>query len=333
MSPLPDRDVLNVLILMDFSDVTLDRLQSVSPRLKLTRLVVDDPSEVPPQLWDTADILYTYNVIPGPESVPRLRWVQHHLAGPNNLLASPLMASRELLVTTTSGLNTRSIAEHAFTMLMAMARNVPEWVRRQQESHWPEDRFTIFPPRDLCGALLGIIGYGKIGREVAQMGHAFGMEVIATRRHLTASAAPDPFVGRFYPAEATRTLAGQCDYLVVAVPLTAETRHLVDRSLLEAMKPTAFLINVARGAVVDELALIEALTERRIAGAALDVFEQEPLPDSSPLWRLDNVLITPHIAGNTQRYHERAAEIFAQNLERYLDGRPLLNQVAVERGY
>ncbi|MCS7071128.1 MAG: hypothetical protein NZM00_06455, partial [Anaerolinea sp.] len=138
---------------------------------------------------------------------------------------------------------------------------------------------------------------------------------------------------RIYPPEALASLAAECDFLVVTAPLTAKSRHLVNEVVLRAMKKTAVLINVARGPVVDEAALITALSSGRIAGAALDVFEEEPLPPGSPLWNLDNVIISPHVAGNSQRYHEKAAAVFAENLTRYLEKRPLLNRVRRELGY
>ena len=138
---------------------------------------------------------------------------------------------------------------------------------------------------------------------------------------------------RLYPPQALASMARECDFLVVTTPLTDDTHHLVSAAVLKAMKKTAVLINVARGAVVDEAALIETLQVRRIGGAALDVFEQEPLPPESPLWKLDNVIVAPHIAGSFSTYDEKGALLFAENLERYLDGRPLLNRVQRERGY
>ena len=187
------------------------------------------------------------------------------------------------------------------------------------------------------------MGYGSIGREVGRLGRAFGMRVFALRRTVgrpdqgyAVSRTGDPegsIPERFYPAAALHHMLAECDYVVVAVPLTPATTHLIGETELRAMKPTAYLVNIARGSIVDEAALVRALDEGWIAGAGLDVFEQEPLPSDSPLWEMENALISPHVAGFTPRYDERATVLFAQNLARYLAGQPLLNLVDKSRGY
>jgi phosphoglycerate dehydrogenase-like enzyme len=190
---------------------------------------------------------------------------------------------------------------------------------------------------------LGIVGYGSIGREVGRLGRAFGMRVLALRRSagraeqgyaVDDTGDPQGFIpDRFYAPEALHQLLAKCDYVVIALPLTPETTGAFGEAEFRAMKPTAYLVNIARGPIVDEAALIRALQEGTIAGAGLDVFEVEPLPAGSPLWTLENALLSPHVAGFTPHYDERAAALFAQNLARYVAGEPLLNCVHKVRGY
>jgi phosphoglycerate dehydrogenase-like enzyme len=189
---------------------------------------------------------------------------------------------------------------------------------------------------------VGVIGYGSIGREVGRLAHAFGMKVLGVRRGGAGPAGYElPELADYPGAEPDHLVTSdrlaevlpECDYVVLAVPYTSATHYLVGQAALRVMKPTAMLINVGRGAVVDEAALIHALREGWIAGAGLDVFEQEPLPADSPLWGMDNVIISPHVAGSTPHYDKRATTLFAENLRRYLAGELLLNQVERGREY
>jgi phosphoglycerate dehydrogenase-like enzyme len=214
----------------------------------------------------------------------------------------------------------------------------------QKRGIWPGGRWNKFVPQELHGATIGIIGYGSIGRQVARLAHAFGMRVLATKRdprHIVDTGyqlddTGDPIgelPDRVYPAAATLSMLPECDYVVVCAPLTPETHHLIDEEALKAMRSTAYLVNISRGKIVDESALVEALEKNEIAGAGLDVFEVEPLSANSPLWKLDNVILSPHIAGFTPDYDRRAIDVFTRNLRRYLEGRPLLNLVDRDAGY
>ena len=337
-------DTLNVLVLMDFSDAIVDRLKAISPRLKFTRKVVKSISEVPPELLANTHILYTGGLVPEPDAVPRLRWIQAHFAGVESLLAQPLLAAEDVILTTVSGIHATTMAEYTFTMMLAFAHKLPLMLRHQQKVEWMADR-NLFMPRELRGSTLGIAGYGSIGREVARLGKAFGMDVLATKRDVMHPAAANEYVEpgtgdpegicveRLYPPEATKSMAALCDFLVILLPLTANTRAIINQEIFDVMKQTAVLINIARGGVIDEEALVRALQSGRIGGAALDVFSQEPLSPSSPLWKLENVIISPHISGNTSHYHESAAGVFIENLERYLNNKDLLNRVDRKRGY
>jgi phosphoglycerate dehydrogenase-like enzyme len=284
-------------------------------------------------------------VIPTPEQAPNLKWIQLNSAGMEHLKDAPIVTEGGVTVTSASGIHATPIAEYVIAMMLAWAFKLPDMFRDQQAKRWREQQHVFYAPRHLRGQTLGIVGYGSIGRELARIASQLGMIVLAAKRDLKHPADRDgyrePNTGdpegdipeRLYPPEAVATMARDCDYLVLLTPLTEETHHLVDAEVLDAMRETAVLINVARGSVVDEDALIKALHKKQIGGAVLDVFEEEPLPAKSPLWEMENVIISPHIAGNSARYHEKAAALFAENLQRYVERRDLLNQLNRARGY
>lgn len=290
-----------------------------------------------------ADVHYTTNRILRPEQAPNLRWVQSHWAGIDALVDTPAWTS-DVLLTTTSGIHAPNIGQYVMAQLLAWAHRVPNWFRAQQAGQWPQKRWETFVPDELAGRTLGIIGYGSIGREIARLARAFNMTILVTKRDARRTADEGyrlPGIGdptgdiptRIYPAEALRSVVAQCDYVVITLPLTSRTRNLFDESVLREMKPTAFLVNIGRGEVVVGRDLIKALQRGWIAGAGLDVFETEPLPDDSPLWAMPNVILTPHVSGFSNHYDERATDLFIANLRRYLAGEPLINVVNREEGY
>lgn len=334
-----------VLCTMRFSDDLLEQLRAVSPEVDVMQQTCHDAEEVAAALTAHPDskVLYTFHV---PEEAltlaPGLRWVQLHSAGVDHILDHPIMDSK-ITITTVSGIHATPIAEYVFASLLAHRWRVALWTHCQREGRWPSGRWQLFARPELRDSTLGILGYGSIGREVGRLGQAFGMRVLAMRRSGEQSKTGyaeqntgDPagsIPHRFYPPDALQQMLSECDYVVIALPLTAETTHLIGAAELQAMKPTAYLVNIARGAIVDEAALIQALREGWIAGAGLDVFEKEPLPADSPLWDLENALVSPHVAGFTPHYDRRAAALFADNLGRYLSGVDLLNVVNKDRGY
>ncbi len=271
-----------------------------------------------------------------------MRWIQLHSAGAEHVLDNPV-ADSNVAVTTSSGIHATPIAEYVLASMLAHRWRVALWTHCQRESKWPKGRWDLYARPELLGATLGIVGYGSIGREVGRLGQAFGMRVLALRRgdgrldrghSIAGTGDPEGVIPeRFYPPEALHSMLAECDYVVVALPLTPATTHYIGEAELRAMKPSTYLVNVARGAILDEAALVRALRDGWISGAGLDVFEQEPLPADSPLWEMENALISPHVAGFTPRYDERAVALFAENLARYLAGQPLLNQVDMSRGY
>jgi phosphoglycerate dehydrogenase-like enzyme len=328
-----------------FTEPLLDRLRAVSDRLRIVQQTCHNSQEVAAALaaHPETEVLYSFHVpLDAPERAPGLRWLQLHSAGADHLLGHPLMSS-DVAITTNSGIHATPIAEYVLASMLAHRWRVPHWTRCQREGEWPSERWNLYARPELRGSTVGILGYGSIGREVGRLAHAFKMRVLALSRSgrraesgYAVADTGDPagdLPERFYQPEDLPAMLAECDYVVVALPLTPETRHFVGEAALRAMKPSAYLVNIARGDIVDEAALIRALREGWIAGAGLDVFELEPLPSDSPLWDLDNALISPHVAGFTPHYDERAVDLFATNLARYLQGEPLLNLVNKERGY
>jgi phosphoglycerate dehydrogenase-like enzyme len=334
-------ETVHVVVAMDFSDAIIERIRAVSPRLKVERHY----PEVPDRLWENVEVLYTLRHFPDPAQVSHLRWIQMHTAGIDHAIDLPIMKAQDVEVTNSSGVHAVQTSEFCLMVMMAFAYKLPQMLRYQAVPEWPRRPHEVFAPLHLRGQTLGIVGYGAIGRELARMADALGMQVLAIKRNVMRPADYDtyrtPGTGdpegeiplRLYPPEAVASMARECDFLVVVAPLTPNSRALVNADVLSALKKTAVLINVARGAVVDEAALISALAAKQIAGAALDVFEEEPLPTTSPLWNLDNVILSPHIAGNSAYYHDKCADVFIENLTRYLENRPLLNKVQRDLGY
>jgi phosphoglycerate dehydrogenase-like enzyme len=334
---------IQVLMTVPFPDPLMDRLQDVSPRLSFHQSTARRPEDLPASLLPQIEILYTLSALPLPEQAPRLRWVQVHFAGIDHLVDHPLVRAGVTL-TTMSGAAVPQVAEFAWMAILALARRLPDMLRDQARHHWDDDRFTRFRPIEVRGSTVGIVGYGSIGREIARLARAFGARVLAVKRDLMHLAdngyrpgdVGDPdatLVDRIYPPQAVASMAGLCDFLVVSAPLTPETRGLIGRTVFQHMKPTACLIDVSRGQVVDQEALIEALRDRRLAGAVVDVYPVEPLPAESPLWDMPNAIVSPHVAGASGAYYERAAAVFAENLRRYLADQPLLNRFDPRRGY
>jgi phosphoglycerate dehydrogenase-like enzyme len=254
---------------------------------------------------------------------PHARWVHIRSAGVDGSIY-PELADRPLVVTNARGVFSRSLAEFAVAAVLHFAKDLRRLMRNQDRRLW-----EAHTPVLVRGQTMGIVGYGDIGRATAQMARALGMRVVALRR----SGAPDPAVDEMLPPSRLHDLMAGSDAVVVATPLTEETRGLIDAKAIAAMKPTAVLVNVGRGPVVQEAALAAALQRGAIGGAALDVFETEPLPPESPLWALDNVLLSPHSADHTHGWLEDAMTCFLVNLRRFLAGEPLANLVDPRRGY
>jgi phosphoglycerate dehydrogenase-like enzyme len=347
-----------VTIAMPLADQLLDRLHMLDSRLQVTSLTSvqrrvyrdgrplwagygesatgaeqseEEARKAVDDILASTEILFTNPITPKDilAKAPDLRWVQLTSAGVDRLLEAPLLRS-DVTVTTASGIHAGPIGEYVLTVMLAFAKGLPAAMTAQSERTW-----RPFWADELYGKTVGIVGLGAIGGRVASLARAFGMRVLAIRRSVrerTAGRDDEP-VDELLPGSDLSYLLGESDYVVIAVPLTAESRAMIGETEIATMKPTAVIVNIARGAVIDEPALMRALKDRRIGGAALDVFSQEPLPPDSELWGLDNVIATPHISGGFPRYMELAVDLFGDNLRRYLAGEPLRNVVDINRGY
>ncbi len=265
-------------------------------------------------------------------AMPSVRWVQHWAAGVNRLVAEPELVHRDFTLTNGSGIHAIPISEHIFALLLAIARGLPCAVRAQADHRW------VSPPPpcgdhvfELYDTTMVLIGVGAIGVRTAEIAAALGMSVIGVRRDPSDDAVPG--VAEMVGPSALRAVLPRADVVVLTVPLTDETAQMIGEPELRAMKPSAYVVNIGRGGTIDELALVRALQEGWIAGAGLDVFETEPLPEDSPLWGMENVVITSHYAGHTPRYTARALAIFLDNLCRYRKSEPLRNVVDKALGY
>jgi D-2-hydroxyacid dehydrogenase (NADP+) len=256
---------------------------------------------------------------------PRLKWIQVMSAGVDRL-AKEILQSR-VLITNAGGVHAIPIGEFVLYLMLSLAKQAARCFAMKEEKSWKRFRAAV-----LHSQTVGIVGLGHIGREVARLAKGFGMKVIATRYAATKRGG-SRYVDQIYPRSRLQDLLAESDFVVLAIPLTAETKGLIGEAEFRAMKPRAYFINVARGEIVDEEALIRALEENRIAGAGLDVFATEPPPPESKIWTLPNVLYSPHVAGEIEDYERRATEILCENLRRFSAGKKLINLVDPKKGY
>jgi phosphoglycerate dehydrogenase-like enzyme len=260
------------------------------------------------------------------DQMPNLVWSQQVGAGANWLSEAPEFRQSEVILTNASGVHAVPIAEHILALMFALSRGIHRSMRNQIEHKW-ERRGRML---ELEGSTMGLIGVGKIGEKTAEKAKGLNMKVLGLRRH------PDrlsPHVDRMFGPDGLMRLLEQSDWVVVTLAMTPKTTGMIGEAQFRAMKKTGYIINIARGAVIQENYLIKALQEGWIAGAGLDVFEEEPLPEHSPLWGMKNVIITPHYAGATPYYLDRLLDIFIDNLRRFQTGKPLMNVVDKELGY
>jgi phosphoglycerate dehydrogenase-like enzyme len=279
-----------------------------------------------------AEVIFGFSLRPDQFTAARkLRWIHSPAAAVHQFMFSELVNS-DVILTNARDVHGPVVAEHVIALMFALAKQIPVAAHLQQQHIWGQElMWSKHRPRELSGATLGLIGLGSIGRAVAQHAKTLGMRVIAVREHPKEGSVPD--VELVLPSSQLDDLLAQSDYVVLAVPVTRSTQGLIGREQIARMKSDACLINVGRGPLIDEAALVEALSQHKIAGAALDVFEKEPLPADSPLWDLENLLITPHTAGMTEKLWERHYVLFSENLRRYQSGEPLLALVDKKSGY
>ena len=330
------RSVMRLLLDSDLQPDTIGRLRVLSADLEVVDLRDDPAADVRTLVDPEVEVLVASRAPTDLTGVPSLRWLQLRSAGVNHLAADPPWR-KGLLVTNARGVFSIPIAEYVTGMLLRVHQPAG-WATDQAAHRWPDD-----PPEAvvLRGRIAVVVGYGSIGREVARQLSALGLRILAVKprpdlRHDDAFRVPytgDPdgsIPERIVGVEALADTVREADVVVLTLPLTDASRGLIDRTILGAMPASAWLINVSRGAVVDEPALLEALRGGRIAGAILDVFPEEPLPADSPWWDAPNVIVTPHASGVTMRYFD---DLVVENVRRYLGNEPLLNPVDPERGY
>lgn len=296
-------------------------LEARLPEAEVLAVTPDEPLEAH---VGAAEVLLAWRFpLEALEAAGRLRWIQLTAAGVEHLVAARDRL-RHLVVTNARGIHGDLMADYAAGVLVLLHWGFPRLFRHQQARRWVPQATA-----PLAGMTLGLVGLGAIGQAIARRAAAFGLEVLGVRR----GSGPVPGVSQVFGPGDLRAVLPRCDFVVLAVPETAETRGMMGEAELRRMKPGAYLVNLARGAVVDEAALLRALRERWIAGAALDVFAQEPLPPDHPLWTLDNVVVTPHIAGEPADYLERLTALFVDNYRRFAAGESLRNVVDLDRGY
>ena len=305
------------------------RLQQEFPQISVVQL--SDYKRVDDGIVDS-EIAVTWSVRPEQVKAAKdLRWI-HSPAAAVHQLIFPEIVDSDIVLTNARDVHGPVVAEHVIALIFALAKRIPDAVLLQQKHDWAQQKIWDEVPRirEVAGATVGLVGLGSIGRAVLRSAKALGMRVIAVREHPEKGSEGADAV--FGPSQVDEVFK-HADYLVLAAPITTRTSALANTQRLGLMKPDACLINVARGQLVDEIALAVVLSEKKIGGAALDVFPKEPLAAESPLWDLPNLLITPHTAALTEKLWERHYALLADNLRRYLAGDPLLGIVDKTKGY
>ena len=318
----------NVLVLADPSSPQLAMLEALPD----TTVVVGKSVEAFSERARDAEIILNWSATLSTfrelfRQCPALQWVHTQSAGLERSLCPELIDS-SVILTNGTGVFSPALGEFTLAAILYFAKDFRRMIRNQEAGVW--EPFTIDA---IEGLTLGVVGYGDIGRAIASRAYSMGMKLLAVKRHVNNTTQPDPFAEKVYRSEHLTEMLSRCDYVVVATPLTPQTRGLIGKAELAAFKPDAVLINVGRGPVIDEKELVHALAEGRIKGAALDVFDQEPLPAGHPFYKLENVLLSPHCADNTSDWLDRAMRFFIVQLDRFRKGEPLANVVDKKLGY
>lgn len=335
---------IDILICYPLNEEQLKVLSAISPRIRLSIHSEGEFEDIPTDIIKKAEVMLTSKSVPLPDAAPELRWIQFSYAGIDFIKDHPLFSREDFIATTLSGANATKVAEYALMALLALGHKLPMMIHYQDKKIWPPDRWRRFKAKELRGSTVGLLGYGSIARELARLLQPFDVKILAIKNNLenlstngfTPEGTGDPegiYFDRLYPPEAVHSVIKKSDYVVVSLPLTETTKNIINSREFELMKTDAYLVSLGRGGQVNETALLHALREKQIAGAVLDVFNTEPLPQDNPLWTAPNLVITPHIAGNTDRYNDMVVELFKENLHRYLANEELLNIFHPERGY
>lgn len=336
---------LTYLCTLDLPDAWFAELARRVPDVRIHRPAVDgEPSA---DLLASVDLLHTSEWFPDAAAVPALRCIQLDTSGVDHVRRTSLWET-EVPIATLGGIAPVPMAEYALMAILELAHRMPRIQELRDARRWPgtAERLAELTPRQLAGATVGIVGYGRIGREISRLASAFGMRVLGLKRTLATddaggsaakfdtgrrAASEDPT--ELFPMDRLADVLAQSDILVVVVPLTELTRGMLDADALDLLPPGALVVDIARGGIVDEAALLERLRDGRIGGVARDVFDEEPLPPESPWWSERGALVTPHVAGLAPQYHAQTLDLVVENLTRLADGRPVLNEVNRVSGY
>jgi phosphoglycerate dehydrogenase-like enzyme len=336
---------MKILVTMRLTDRQRELIQGVSGGAEiLDGFNPFETDKMEPALAG-CDIMVTFRVpVDLAHKAPKLKWIHLMSAGVEHALAAGVFDNPGLLLTNSSGIHGTTIGEYIVGSMLAYAHQMHLPLRAQLRHEWLPNRYFMKTVFDLRGKTAGIVGYGSIGRETARLAQAFGMEVLALKRNphdhadpgWCASGVGDPqglIPKRWFGPEERLELVQASDFIIVTLPLTADTRHFLGAREFASARPRAYVVNVGRGEVIDQNAMIEALRSGKLGGAGLDVTTPEPLDSQSPLWDIENVLLTPHISGAKQGYNDEACEVFVENMRRFVAGRPMLNLVDRAHGY
>ncbi|NAO99815.1 D-2-hydroxyacid dehydrogenase [Halomonas sp. MG34] len=315
-----------IVVNLDLDEKYIDEIKEVAPDWEIVS--GKDTDELQEDLKDAEVILHWKKAIEQTvlEQNNDLKWVQTWSAGVNNLPLEQL-SERNVSITSANGVHAYPISETVFALMLGLTRKIHTYVRQQQQKQWEHADLKL----EIHEKTIGVLGVGAIGLETAKIAKAFGMKVLGVRH----SGKSTDYVDEMYTPDQLSDVLPQCDVVVITLPLTDETTNLFGKEQFEQMKNSSILINIGRGPIVKEDELVEALQSGKIAGAGLDVFATEPLPEDSPLWDMENVIVTPHTAGSTEHYTERVVrDVFIPNLKNYLEGeKPSKNLVDYDKGY
>ncbi|MGP4063546.1 D-2-hydroxyacid dehydrogenase [Oceanobacillus sp. M65] len=315
-----------IVVNLDLDEKYIDEIKEVAPDWEIVS--GKDTDELQEDLKDAEVILHWKKAIEQTvlEQNNDLKWVQTWSAGVNNLPLEQL-SERNVSITSANGVHAYPISETIFALMLGLTRKIHTYVRQQQQKQWEHADLKL----EIHEKTIGVLGVGAIGLETAKIAKAFGMKVLGVRH----SGKSTDYVDEMYTPDQLSDVLPQCDVVVITLPLTDETTNLFGKEQFEQMKNSSILINIGRGPIVKEDELVEALQSGKIAGAGLDVFATEPLPEDSPLWDMENVIVTPHTAGSTEHYTERVVrDVFIPNLKNYLEGeKPSKNLVDYDKGY
>jgi D-2-hydroxyacid dehydrogenase (NADP+) len=316
--------VLNIVVLNPLANRHIEVIKAAEPNVNIIISDAKNALEHMPgchilATWGWAETRHLY------QAAPHLEWIHALSAGVEKLLF-PEIQTADTILTNSKGIHGIPVSEHVLAMMLAFSRGLTLSIRQQDAKTWKR-----VPTDELHEHTLAIIGLGAIGREIAKKAKALGMTVLASKQEMTT----ELFVDKLYPPDndSLEEMLSQADYVVIALPLTENTENLIGLKHFTVMKPSAYFFNISRGAIVNEADLITALEQKLIRGAGLDVFTHEPLPQSSPLWTMPNVIITPHVAALSPAYLDRAVKLLADNLTRFIQGRDMINLVDKVKGY